>query len=227
MAKLLNGDRNAYEIPGQDEIPESDRVRFYFRTPTVYDRAKMNRAVAAQNCVMHGTGVLYARAREVLAEIYSDGETDRLVLEEILTRLEADDKSQILAGDLEHYKRLEDELIRHDRIYAGYCSDRSHYLEVAPIEGFRLFCTGWDNIEPAYRKGFEGVHLDVINALTLVPGNAVTMAGFHAMSLMRPSEPEAKNSDSLSGGDSDRAVSEAAKEQPETDRSDPETPRAA
>jgi hypothetical protein len=207
MAKLINGRRQIYEPPGQDEVADDARVRFHIRPPSVYDRARHHRATARLGATLPANAVLFARAREALAEIFGPDDPDRLALEAAIGRLDDGDP---LPADRDDYDRLEQQLIRHDDGYAGLVADRAFWLEVAPLEAVRLFVTGWDNLSPPYRAGPEGVHADVLAELAREHPDRVALAGFHILSLMRPSEAEAKNSASPSGGDRDPATSPAA-----------------
>ncbi len=220
MAKMLNGTQPVpYTPPGQDDVPEGQRVAYRLRVPSYYDRAAFRRACVARGAVFHPSARVFASARDGIAAILPDADDpDRTHAEEVLAAAEAvegigeplDDE---MAGEA---ARLEDILRQQWEPYARLLADRAHWLEIAPFEATRMFVDGWENIDLPFRRGLDGVPPDLLDAL---PREHIVLVGFEVMAMMRPTEQEAKNSESPSSSQSSTKTSTAAKTPPPNESS--------
>ncbi len=218
MAKMLNGSKPVpYVPPGQDDVPEDQRVAYQLRVPSYYDRAAYKRSCLAKGAVFHANSKIFATAREGIAAILLDpDDPDRIHAEGLLDTAEVADGDDDVELDDETaaaLPNLEAVLRQHYEPYAQLLADRAHWMEIAPFEAARMFVDGWENIDVPFRRSLDGVPVELLDAL---PRVHIALVGFEIMGLMRPSELEAKNSESPSSSQSSTKTSTAAKEPPQT-----------
>lgn len=182
---------------------------YQLAVPTMLSRAAFRRDVQA-------AGARYVQDTDML-EILRDGvravveESGQGPLLDLIDNYEAlRGEPDKLAADPELLKDLgeiEQAVSKHYAPYAEAEADRGHWLAVAPIVAFRHFVRGWEGLDVT----FEARGGRVTEAcLAQVPENDILMVGYHCMTLMHPTQAQAKNSESRSPSPSDRETSTAA-----------------
>lgn len=238
MAKLLDPRQPVRFVPiDQRALPEERQIAYLLRPPGLYDQAALERATIArggrQHHVIEKLQVLRAGVLEVMDEA---SEADRQFF---ASKIDAYIEALVAVGEqamsgtldttteegraesLEAAKQLaafEEALqpitaIVHDRYdrYAQMVADDTVYPIIRGIEAARMFLVGWENLKVPFVRTERGVP---DSALARIPRHHIPQIGREVDRLMRPTEDEAKNSDSPSASPSGRKTSPAANSQP-------------
>lgn len=204
MAKLLNtGERVPHTPADQLELEEGARKVYFLRAPSLYDRAKLDRAMRARGAVHWSEAQLLECMREGVAAILPDpADPGRQAAEAAIgnyrDRLLEDPAAALVAGDTA-VGALGDILRRHWDKYAAMEADRAFWWEVLGVEACRLFLTRVDHLvgDEGVDYGHAGPADD--DLMVIPPGHRLEL-GLKVLDMTRPTEAESKNSGSPSPG---------------------------
>lgn len=217
--------------PEQMRRPESERIVYTLKVPTVYERVAWRRAVAAKGGRRYGPSTLLATLKSGVLDFMDEGpERDFIVtsIDEQIGRsmqvmeaagsasVDADTFFEALSAAAHGENALAPVEALIEQVYEPYAAMRARnavYSEIAAIEGARLFLTEIRNGPPLERDK-AGALTDQV--LGQIPEAHMLQIGIRIEELVSPTEQEAKNSDSPSPGPSDETASTAASTQPST-----------
>ncbi|HIC81842.1 MAG TPA: hypothetical protein EYP07_12925 [Kiloniellaceae bacterium] len=219
MAKILNpNDTLRFSPSSQDEVAEAERLTFLLRVPTLYTRAKLEKAIRSQG----GREVTVwdwlrtaERGLKEIAEVANDDEA----MSEYIAAIQARRTALLAADNAE--EMVEIMLTRDEDIEAAaellrsyypplneLEANQSFYATCVGIEAARLLLVGWENGPAKFRSGKAGVPESVLEQAS--EADLVELGKF-IQEQLRPTPAEAKNSDSPSptGSSETNSISEA------------------
>ena len=160
---------------------------YLIATPTILERAKWRRAVVSVGARWHDDAAMIDCLKRGIAEVIEPERQDE-ILATVDSFAEAnDDVTADLARDFEEVERA---ILSAFEPYAAMAADRAYWLEVAPILAAQQFLRGWENVDSAFERR-NGLVSET--ALGGIPEAHVIEIGLEAISLMSPTEAEAKN----------------------------------
>jgi len=218
------GEPARFTPPGEEEKPEAERTVYVLRTPTLYDEARLARAIKAQGArpigrldllpvLKAGVGELLAGAGDAALRAEFEAAIDAHG-EEIRAALKAGGEATIAALTGPGAGRIAEIANVVRRGYPAFAeaeADADFAWAVQPVEAARLLLVGWENGPAPFARGPTGLADDL---LALLPPEHLEGIGWFAMALLRPSEGQAKNSDSPPPGASSETPDSAAARTP-------------
>lgn len=176
--------------------PEKERVVYLLRAPTVYDLAEFGPALTAMGAQHHGKDELMAMVRagiDVLLDAPAE-ETKKAEAHAILDQYEAamDAAAEETDAAERDKKGPPDDLLAKvtalENIVAGgfepmrtMQASTELWLRLAPIEAFRRFCIGWENLDVEAARDSSGLTRATVEA---VPMAHVLECGYRARDMM-------------------------------------------
>lgn len=172
----------------RDHLGDGLPPTFLLAVPTVLARAQWRREVAATGARYPSDEVLIEALRAGIARVVEASQQEELLA--LVEEWAAAAPAERPADLGRRLTEIEQAIRLHDPRYAGLEADRLFWLAVAPLKAFQLFVIGWENLDRAYDK----VNGQVSEAcLAALPEALVAEVGFHAISLMSPTEGQEKN----------------------------------
>lgn len=189
--------------------PEAEQTAYLLKPAGAYDEALYRRACAERGGRFYTDEEMLACLRRGLeemkrADLLPDVAAYEAVMDDpdgvppdVNGRLE--DVEEVALAGFEPYRR------RH--------AARRYFVDVAPIEAFRVFCVGWENAGVDFARNQTGVPAELLDSL---PRRHVWAAGDKAIQLMMLGGDAEKNSGSPSPGASTETPSPTAADGPPT-----------
>lgn len=161
----------------EERKPEAARIVYYLKVPTVADKPAYRHAVIVAGGRTYRDIEMFAAQLVELAAIMCDP-ADAEQLAELKAVIEArmeaivEYSARYQAGEFEtdaelvaahaellgapdpRLGEIERAVMAGSAKYAGMCADRTVYPEIAGIVAARMFLTGWDNIDAAFKRRF-------------------------------------------------------------------------
>ncbi len=210
------------------EVPhEPAPVVYHLRVPTILDRQRWRREVAALGAHYPAESELYDAMRADVRDQIDAADVERLIalidaceaeqdrISEALAHLAAGDEAprnvmvEILGDEgARTFVLLEQELRRRGGAYARLVADRAYYVEVATTLAVAHFLTRVDGLGELRLERRGGRLSD--ETLDLLPPHHLGIVGARALALMRPDGRARKNSASSPNTSGTRASSPAA-----------------
>lgn len=194
--------------------PEPEQIGYYLKTPRLYDRVRLDRALAARGARRLGLlDVLYVLREGVERALRPEdpgiADTAREAIDlyegkvrEYAQKIRAADPEDVegrvelmaaSAGMVEAglaIRPLEDAIADLYPPYAAARGDVQVYQTIRGIECTRMFLTGWKGRPEAFRREVQGVPEDL---LQLLPVGHIQEIGEQVDRLFRPTEQARKN----------------------------------
>ena len=207
----------------QADRPEEEQVAYLIKPPSIYERPRFRRACLEHGARFHTDVELVACLREGVAALLP-GEADAIRRTDLLETVDAFAAARI-AGDVDpelavRMEAIEEIVTGGYEPYAQKVASRGHFVDIAPIEAFRLFVVGWENLDLPFSRSRTGIPLAVLER---VPEAHVYEAGLKAFELISLPEDEEKKSPSPSPGASGPRTSPTASATPPTIPPPPKT----
>lgn len=233
MATMLHPDEVHRLVPADQRArPEGKRVVYLLRTPGLYDKTRLRRAITAAGGRQHGVIATLRLLRAGVEEIMAGGDA-------AMRDLHVGMIDGYVAAYLDHFARLRrgqysvqteearaefaaavDRLARFDedlapvaavvrehyQPYAQAIADDLVYPEIEAIEATRLFLVGWENRRPEFRRDQSGVPDKLLAA---VPEHHRREIALELQRLMMPTEEEERDSSSPSSPGSTAETADA------------------
>jgi hypothetical protein len=168
---------------------------YLVKVASLIERAQWRRDVAALGARYPGNDEIYRALRQAVA---AAGPGNEAALLEALDRLEAAGAVAEDDPDLALANRAADVLRPVCPPLAELFAQRAFWAEVAPLQAARRFLRGW-SVDGAERELPQSLGLIREDALARLPPGHADAVGWKAISLMRPTEAQEKNSASPSG----------------------------
>lgn len=203
-------------VPERVECGPANARRVYLvKPPTVYERVKWRRAVAASGGRYHGPLALLGALADGVRALMADSPDE--LRDAVLSKVDAHRANMIAFGesareadlaDEEQKKEFaasgaamaasgralavtESEVLTAYPAYAQMAADDETYWEVAGIEATRLFLTGWEGIDAPFSRGASGASED---ALAAIPEGDFASIGLFIDRMSRVTAAQRKNS---------------------------------
>ncbi len=224
MTSMLKPGETVLLTPASEAAkPETERITYHLRAPTLYDRIKLLSAVETHGGRHHSPLALVAALKREVAAVMEaspakrrgrvlgliDAHRERLegfyarlrdgVLD--LTGTEGQAAFMEALGEAEAgadtLAAIEHQARQLGGNYAVLTAENAVYAQVFGIEAARLFLTGWDNLGTIFARDESGV---AETALMAVPAEHFIEIGAKVRALLAPTEAEVKNSDGPQSG---------------------------
>jgi hypothetical protein len=197
--------------------PENARRIYFVRPPTVYERVKWRRAVAAAGGRYHGPLALLGALSDGVSALMGDSPAE--LREAVLSKIDAHRANMLAFGeaargdldDAEGRKEFaaagmamaesgralavtEAEVLASYPAYAQMAADDQTYWEIAGIEASRLFLSGWEGIDVEFSRSAAAGAADAV--LAAIPEGDFASIGLFVDRMTRISASQRKNSSS-------------------------------
>ena len=204
-------------VPADQEAkPEGEQIAYLLKPAGAYDEALYRRACAERGGRFYGDREMLTSLRRGLAAM---GRDDLLPAVDAFEAV-MDDPAGVPADIDGAIEDVEEVVMAAFEPYRRRHAARRYYLDVAPIEAFRVFCVDWENTGADFMRNQNGVPPELLDDL---PRGHVAEAGGRAVELMMLGAGEEKNSDSPSPGRSSETTSPTATDAPSTARPERKT----
>lgn len=194
--------------------PEPEQIGYWLKPPRLYDRVRLDRALAARGARRVGLMLLVQLMREGVEQAVrpedpaaADAAREALDLYEArlrdyAVRLQAADpedaagRVELMAASAQMVEAaaalrpLEDAIADLHPPYAAARGDMQVYQTIRGLECARMFLTGWQGRPEAFRREVQGVPDDL---LQLLPLGHVQEIGEQVDRMFRPTEQARKN----------------------------------
>jgi hypothetical protein len=195
--------------------PENARRVYLVRPPTVYERVKWRRAVAAAGGRYHGPLALLGALADGVRALMA-GSPDEL-RDAVLSKIDAHRANMIAFGESARDADLADDEQRKEftasgeamaesgralavtesevfsayPVYAQMAADDQTYWEIAGIEAARLFLTGWEGFDAEFRRSSSSCASD--DSLAAIPEGDFASIGLFIDRMTRITASQRKN----------------------------------
>lgn len=191
--------------------PREDGPTYHLRVPTVMDRAKYRKALAAAGARFWRNLELVRLGRTSIDKLLpgEDGDDGRELLDLYIKRLElalearrtspgkeADDELIAAVQIPEAVSTLLLAIAEHDPAMRKAAGDNASYYLLAGIEACRLFLVGADGLA-TFKRGLGGPTDETLNQIT---SGDLERIGFQVEEMLEPTEARLGNSASPSSG---------------------------
>lgn len=173
--------------------PES-AISYRLRVPTVYDRVRLRRALAARGALYWSEIELVQACRRAVNELLAAAE-DEALRARFTAALDEYQGCVIAAAPVPEdlaalVVEIEAICARGHHEVAIKRADNLFWTGLLPIEAARLLVVGWDGIAAECRVGPDGLSAA---ALAAMPAGHAEACGWHGLGLMRVEAEERKN----------------------------------